>query len=163
MTYHWTKSWSSHYKPQTIEIAERFKLFKWHQLGGESTTEFMAELWRLAKTCNFGNYLESAIRDQFVCGLRDTKTQQELLCVPDLTAQTALRKARAAEAIYKETCTIKDSSCNEVTFNISTEKTCYHCGNTDHVAASYKFKTVQCNACQKIFHLARVCKTKNKA
>ena len=65
----------SHFKPQTIEIAERFKFFKRHQLGGESTTEFITELRRLAKTCNFGDYLESAIRDQFVCGLGDTKTQ----------------------------------------------------------------------------------------
>ena len=152
----------SHYRPQTIEIAERFKFFKRNQLGGESTTEFMTELRRLAKTCNFGNYLESAIRDQFVCGLRDTKTQQELLCIPDLTAQTALRKARAAEAVYKETRTMRDSSCNKVTFNISTAKTCYRCGNADHVAASCKYKTAQCNVCQKIGHLARVCKTKTK-
>jgi len=33
-----------HYKPQVIEIAERFKFFKQHQLGGESTTDFMTEL-----------------------------------------------------------------------------------------------------------------------
>ena len=52
-----------HYRLQTIEIAERFKFFKRHQLGGESTVEFMSELRRLAKTCNFGDYLESAIRD----------------------------------------------------------------------------------------------------
>ena len=85
-----------------------------------------------------------------MCGLRDTKTQQELLCVPDLTAQTTLCKACTAEAVYKETRTMKDSSCNEVMFNISTAKTCYRCGNTDHVAASCKFKTAQCNACQKM-------------
>ena len=116
----------------------------------------MTELQRLAKTCNFGNYLESVIRDQFVCGLRDTKTQQELLSIPDLTAQIALCKAHAAETVYKETCTMKDSSCNKVTFNISIAKTCYHCGYADHVAASYKFKTAQCNVCQKIGHLVRV-------
>ena len=39
-----------HYKPQTIEIAERFKFFKRHQLRGESTTDFMTELRRLVKT-----------------------------------------------------------------------------------------------------------------
>ena len=31
-----------------------------------------------------------------------------------------------------------------------------------HVATSCKYKTAQCNACQKIGHLARVCKTKTK-
>ena len=73
-----------HFRPQTIEIAERFKFFKRNQREAESASEFMAELRSLAKTCNFGEYLESAIRDQFVCGLRDTKCQQELLCQTDL-------------------------------------------------------------------------------
>ena len=105
MNYHWTKIMEhliSHYKLQIIKIAERFKFFKRHQLGGESTTEVMTELWRLAKTCNFGDYLETAIRDQFVCGLRDMRTQQELLCIPELTAKTAFGKAYAAEAVYKK-------------------------------------------------------------
>ena len=33
-----------HYKLQTIEIAKRFKFFKRHQLGYESTTDFMTKL-----------------------------------------------------------------------------------------------------------------------
>ena len=151
----------SHFKPQAIKIAEWFKFFKRHQLGGESTTEFMTKLRRLEKTCNFGDYLESAIRDQFVCGLRDTKTQQELLCVLELTVKTALSKARAAETVYKETRAMKESSCSEAMFNI-TAKTCYCCWNADHVAANCRFKTVKCNMCQKIGHLARMCKAKPK-
>ena len=57
---------------------------------------------------------------------------------------------------------MKYSSCDEATFNISTAKTCYCCGNADHVAASCKLKTIKCNVCQKIGHLARVCKGKTK-
>ena len=67
----------------------------------------MPELRQLPKTCNFGNYLETAIRDQFVCGLCDTKTQCNL-CVPDLTAQVALQKAHAAEAVQKETQSMRE-------------------------------------------------------
>ena len=151
-----------HYKPQTIEIAERFKFFRRHQLGGESTTDFMSELRRLAKTCNFGNYLETAIRDQFVCGLRNTKTQRELLCVPELTAQIALHKARAAEAVYKETLAIKGSTSNAETHSIRLAKACNRCGKTDHMAVNCKFKTAKCHFCQKIGHLARVCMAKNR-
>ena len=148
-----------HYKPQTIEIAERFKFFKRHELGGESTTDFMTELRCLAKTCNFGNCLESAIRDQFGCGLHDIKTQREILCISELTAQIALRKTCAAETVYKETQTMKD---NAETLSISTAKVCYRCGKTDHGAATCKYKTAKCHACQKIGHLARVCRAKNK-
>ena len=71
----------AHYRPQIVEIAERFKFFKRTQGISEGTSDFMAALRRLAKTCNFGQYLDSALRDQFVCGLRDEKCQRELLSV----------------------------------------------------------------------------------
>ena len=63
----------------------------------------MSELRRLAKTCDFGAYLETALWDQFVCGLWDVKCQRGLLCIHDLTAELALKKARAAEVVLKET------------------------------------------------------------
>ena len=69
-----------HYRPQTIEIAKRFKFFKKSQVKSESATEFMAASRRLAKTCNFKQYLELAIRDQFVCGLQDSKCQKDFEC-----------------------------------------------------------------------------------
>ena len=142
-----------HYRPQTIKIAERLSFFKRHQLGGELTVEFMSELHRLVKTCNFGDYLESAIRNQFVCGLRDSTTQQEPLCVPDLTAQVALRKARAAEVVYKET---QDMNVSVAALSVSSLKACFRCGKSDHVATNCKFKTAKCHECQKVGHLARV-------
>ena len=55
-----------HYRPQIIKIAERVKVFKRSQKKGESITKFMAKLWQLAKTCNFGDYLDIAIRYQFI-------------------------------------------------------------------------------------------------
>jgi len=63
-----------HYKKDTIEIAERFKFFKRTQQEQETLANYLAELRRLAKYCNFGNYLDTALRDQLVCGLRDRKT-----------------------------------------------------------------------------------------
>ena len=68
------------YQPKTIKITEQFKVFKRNQLENKSVAKFMAELRTLAKTCNFDAYLESTIRDQFVCGLQVSKSQQTLLC-----------------------------------------------------------------------------------
>ena len=59
---------TAHYQPQTIEIAERYKFFKRTQEDQERTTDFIAALRRLAKTCNFGIYLDTALCDQLVCG-----------------------------------------------------------------------------------------------
>ena len=61
--------------PPTVEIAERFKFFKRNQKEQESATDYMSELRRLAKACDFGAYLDTALWDQFVCGLWDVKCQ----------------------------------------------------------------------------------------
>ena len=52
-----------HYKLQTIEIAEQFKFFKRMQKPLKPVVEFMSELRKLAKSCNFGEYLKTALRD----------------------------------------------------------------------------------------------------
>jgi len=94
---------TQHFRPDTIEIAERFKFFKRNQNEKESATEYMSELRRLAKSCNFGPYLMTTLRYQFVRGLQDQRYQRELLCESELTAEMALKKARAAEVVLKET------------------------------------------------------------
>ena len=121
----------------------------------------MAELQSLAKTCNFSEYLKSAIRDQFVCGLCDMKCQQELLCQTDLTAGRAPQRGRASEAVHKETESMQvvrreaeKLAMDGVTNVVYSKATCYKQG---HSATDRKFKTDKCHTCQKTGHLARVC------
>ena len=46
-----------HYQPNVVVIAERFKFFKRQQREGESIAVYLSELRRLAKDCEFGEYL----------------------------------------------------------------------------------------------------------
>ena len=85
-------------------------VFKRTQGDNERIADFVAELRRLVKTCNFSNYLDTPFRDQFVCGLRDKQCQQELLGIPELTADIALQKAAAAEMVSKETEGIREAT-----------------------------------------------------
>lgn len=152
----------THYRPRTVEIAERFKFFKRTQGASERTTDFMAALRRLAKTCNFGQYLETALRDQFVCGLHDEKCQQELLSIQALTAEIALQKATAAEVVFKETQAMREStaaSSGEV-YKLLSKTKCYRCGKSGHPSSNCKFRNARCYSCQKIGHLASVCQSK---
>jgi len=71
------------------------------QEDGARIADFVANLRRLAKTCNFGRYLDTTLRDQLVCGLRDRKCQRDLLSISDLTLAVALQKATAAESADK--------------------------------------------------------------
>ena len=93
-----------YYKRKTVEIAEQFKFFKCVELDTEGVAEYIAEYSKLGKTCNFGKYLDTVLCDIIVCGLKDYKIQEEMLCIQDLTLALAVEKARAAEAVNREIC-----------------------------------------------------------
>ena len=48
-------------------------------MAGESFQEFVTELRRLAKYCDFGANLNDSFRDCFVCGLCDVTVSKRLL------------------------------------------------------------------------------------
>ena len=67
-----TENLQSHLWPVPIEITERYKFYNRHQELGESLKVYnITKLREMAATCNFGTFLESALRDRYVCGVRD--------------------------------------------------------------------------------------------
>ena len=54
---------AEHYRPDTEENAERFKFFKRQQNDKEGVIDYMAELHKLTKTCNFSSYLDMALHN----------------------------------------------------------------------------------------------------
>ena len=67
-----------HYHHKVVVTAERFKFFKRQQREGESITVYLSELRRLAKNCEFGEYLQTALRDQLACGLNSETLQKNV-------------------------------------------------------------------------------------
>ena len=59
-----------HVAPKPPIIAERFRFHRRCQGEAESVTQYTVELRKLADKCDFGTYLEQALRDRLVCGLR---------------------------------------------------------------------------------------------
>ena len=64
----------------------------------------------LAKTCYFRQCLDTALHDQFVCGLNNRQCQRELLSMEGLTLQTALQKVTATETATMESRSIHGAS-----------------------------------------------------
>ena len=62
---------------------------------------YVAELRRLATHCAFEAYLEEALHDRLVCGLRSESTQKRLLSEADLTLARAVKIAQSMEAAHK--------------------------------------------------------------
>ena len=55
---------ADHLSPKPLVISQRFKLYKRDQKDNdESISEYLAELRRLANTCEFGKFLNEALRD----------------------------------------------------------------------------------------------------
>eukprot|EP00731_Ephydatia_muelleri_P032647 Em0024g191a len=157
-----------------VEIAERYRFFKRLQRDDEGVVEYMSQLRSLAKTCKFEAYLDTALRDQFVCGLKDQRIQQELLCISDLTLAKALDKSRSMEVVHKETQSIReignptaesklDDAAAHRVFASKNKDSCYRCGGTGHSASTCFHKDKTCNSCGKLGHLSRVCRSKLSA
>lgn len=148
-------------------IAERFHFHKRQQAPAESITEYDAALRKLATHCNFGAYLEDALRDRFVCGLQCEAMQRRLLSEVDLTLKKAMELAQGMEAAASNTRSIKgaDPAIRNIIKKKPTNPSqpCYRCGKSNHYAADCRFKDAECHQCGKKGHIAPACRSKDRA
>jgi len=79
-------------------VEERFHFHRRSQAVGENIAEYVAELRRLSTDCQFGAYLEEALRDRLVCGICSEAIQRRLLTQSELTFDEALKIAQGMEA-----------------------------------------------------------------
>lgn len=168
-----------YYEPTPLEIVENFKFHSRKQNANESISEFLAELRRLSTHCKFGDFLNTALRNQFVFGLKDDKTQATILAKKDLTLEKAVQIALSIEMSMKggsimhtkptevnlitqrsKKGKIKTASTTKKTastnFNNS-KNTCYRCGSEEHLANKCPYINTVCSGCKKKGHLHRVC------
>ena len=168
-----------HFTPAPSEIVERFKFHTRFRKPGESVTAFVSELCSIAKYCNFGDTLETMLRDRTVCGINDAVIQRRLLSEKELTFNKALEVAQGMESAAKNVkelsipnkqdvpstvgpSTAFQESVHQVTANPASkaQQTCYRCGKPGHYAPSCKYKETVCNKCGKVGHLQKVCRSK---
>jgi hypothetical protein len=169
----------NHYVQTKVEIAETFKFHQVMQRKDETVASFVGRLRSTASTCNYGNYLNRALRDQFVVGLYDSEDQKQLLsktreldeCVKLATAGEAARSHLAKLNQAKkggDQSDLNAMSANRGTrakpkenpTNSSNSKTykCYSCGKTNHKRSDCRFKDSVCHNCSRKGHIAPACR-----
>lgn len=102
-----------HYSPVKSEISERFTFNKCNQKSNQTVSEYIVELRKLANSCNFGNFLDEALRDRLVCGLAAETLQKKLLAEIDLTFTKACSISQAYEMADKQVKLLGGSSAND--------------------------------------------------
>ena len=160
-----------HFDPKPLVITERFYFHRRNQVSGESISEYVAELRRLATHCEFGDYLQQALRDRFVCGIRHENTQKRLLTEANLTLTKAIETARSIEAAEVHASQLKGINGVPVMNVKSTRRhqgrdtrekhgMCTRCRGKNHQAKGYCYKDARCHKCSKQGHLAKMCRSK---
>ena len=175
----------AHYGPKRLVIAERFRFYKRDQKLGETVAQYAVELQTLASPCKFGSFLDEALRDRLVCGIRSEYIQKHLLTKDGLTFQKAIELAKTLETATKDLKDIKNTNETATVQALKvrpgkprrgqhtgsntappakphpTTATCNNCG----YAATHQTcpaRGQQCKHCSKTGHFARVCRSKRR-
>ena len=154
-----------HFDPKPLVIGERFRFYRRSQKVNETVAEFQADLRKLSIRCEFGTFLDQAIRDRFVCGVHSESIQKKLLAEDGLTAAKALELAQSIEAAEKNArelkgC-VKPVSLEGLNYTEAERKLCKHCGR-HHSDNTCKFRDAVCHTCGKMGHISPVCRSSSK-
>ncbi|KAL3993537.1 DDB1- and CUL4-associated factor 15 [Sarotherodon galilaeus] len=127
----------AHFAPKPLVIAERFRFHKRNQGEEETVAQYVAVLKRLSEHCVFGAYLEDALRDRFVCGLKCETVQKRLLTEKDLT--------------FRKACCHKNGD------------KCCCCGKMNHTDDDCWYKDCDCHQCGRKGHTKRMYKGRDRS
>ena len=89
-----------HYVLKTNFIAERCKFHGRNEKDNETRHEYIESLRKIAATCKFGTFLDEALRDRFVCGVKSSEFRDRLLNAAhtkDITLPFAVEMALSFE------------------------------------------------------------------
>ena len=172
----------SYFEPRIVVIAKKFRFYQRLQREGETIANYMAKLRRLSKHCDFGDYLDTALRDQLVCGIYQEAVQRKILAESELTLTKVVHIAQAAETERDETHALRGNTVRrppakqvETTFSVQRDtaggaykarqldsRECYRCGGRGHHSSTSKFKSQKCHFCKGQGHISRVCRKRSQ-
>jgi len=165
----------THFEPKPLVIAERFVFNRRQQETDESVADYVAALRKLSIHCDFGTFLNDALRDRFVCGLKSEAMQKKLLVEAELTFTRAIEIAQGMESAARKAKELQSHSPAEAQGHgqgqgqavhvlrrqQSDRRSCHRCGRRNHTPDKCPFKDKQCLKCGNTGHIKVMCRTRN--
>lgn len=175
-----------HYAPKRSVVVERYKFYRRDQRQGETISDFVVEIKKLAATCDFGTFLEEALRDRLIVGLQNDTIRCKLLATEDkdLSFDRAYSSALGMEAAQGQNKEMRrtdepaastsvqgdvnwqrKSSQRQGKKNFTASKNnvaCTRCGSVHNEKVCPDLKS-KCFKCSKPGHIAKMCRTNAKA
>ena len=152
-----------HFDQAPSEIVRRYRFNTHVQRKGELVAAYVLELQGLAQFCNYGDSLETMLRDRLVCGINDESIQCRLLAETVLTFKRALKLAQGMETAAKEVQEMQGTpqqstgqSAEEIHAVSKKIFACYRCGQSGHGPAHCTFYTAQCRKRGKFGHIKKM-------
>ena len=99
-----------HYHPKSGKIVSRYNFYPYHRQDGQSESEFVANLRRLAEHCEFTDKLEEMLRDFFIIGINDDSILWKLLTESDPNLAKVMEIATACMQTAKSLRVISNKS-----------------------------------------------------
>ncbi|XP_062585044.1 uncharacterized protein K02A2.6-like [Saccostrea cucullata] len=185
-TYEATKGiLKKYFEPKKNTQMEIYKFRTYKQNEGQSLDEFVTELRKLAKTCEFQN-VDKEILSQVIQNCRSNRLRRRALREPDKSLDDILTLGRTLEIADSQATEMERESVNKVKakteHRMSTrsetgykkkwstserqQKTqnhpvmCRNCGGEfPHKQKPCPAKGKKCNSCHKLNHFAKVCRS----
>jgi hypothetical protein len=150
------------YDPETTIILERYRFHTRMQKESETIIMFIAAIRRQAGKCEFKTFLDEALRDRLVCGLKHESIQKRLLGESKLTFETAQKMALGMEAA-SHNCSEMQGKQEPIHKMMATPvhggRVCYCCGAPGHIKPDCPYKNYECGKCGRSGHLRKVCRS----
>lgn len=96
------QAFASFCEPKKNTTYERYMFNKRNQKEKEPFNEFLMDIRRLVRTCEYQQMESEMLRDKIVMGVWDKKVQTRLLETIELTYEKAVEKCRASEATREQ-------------------------------------------------------------
>lgn len=106
------KAFEDYTTPQTNIVMERFKFNSRSQHSGEPFESFVTDLRKLIKSCDFGNQMDSLLRDRIILGIEDKALQERILRETDPNLDKILKVCRATELGKTQAAELQAKSTN---------------------------------------------------